>query len=149
MTGRTGTIETPRYPKKYKNKQTCIWHIRIRPGYRVKLMIKAKFGIGLERNTTKCLRRDHLVISSRRQGFSEYRFEKRYFGIAGSGLLFGPCSLYFHSNLAFIAVEVKRTGLKEQHQISSKCGAERSRAVYWCPSNFGFFLQPLPKHLIF
>ena len=73
ITDRTGTIETPRYPKKYKNRQTCVWYIRVKPGYRVKLMVKQRFGIGLEKNITKCLRKDHLVISSRRQGFSDYR----------------------------------------------------------------------------
>jgi len=72
ITNRTGTFQTPRYPKKYKNRQTCIWYIRVKPGYRVKLMIKPRFGIGVERNTTKCLHKDHLVISSRRQEFSSY-----------------------------------------------------------------------------
>ena len=79
LTNRTGFIETPLYPKRYKNRQTCVWHIRVKPGYRVKLTIKqSAFGIGTETNNKNCLAKDYMVVSSRSQGFSDYRFAKRF-----------------------------------------------------------------------
>ena len=56
-----------------------MWHIRVKPGYRVKLTIRqSAFGIGIETNKENCLAKDYMVVSSRSQGFSDYRFAERF-----------------------------------------------------------------------
>eukprot|EP00794_Sanderia_malayensis_P015330 gene15330-16907_t len=73
LTNKTGVLQTPLYPKRYKNRQTCIWHIEVKAGYQVKLSIRqSKFGISEHSNNQYCLKHDSLVISSRRQRFENY-----------------------------------------------------------------------------
>ncbi|XP_065060841.1 uncharacterized protein LOC135688065 isoform X3 [Rhopilema esculentum] len=73
LTNKTGYIASPLFPKRYKNRQTCVWHIQVKPGYAVRLSFMQQFfGIGLTDVKENCLKKDYLVVSSRSQGFSDY-----------------------------------------------------------------------------
>ena len=73
MTDQNGTFQTPLFPRKYRNRQTCIWYIEVKSGYRVKLRINYKKGFGIGEERQNCLTGDSLIISSRRQSFERYR----------------------------------------------------------------------------
>lgn len=68
-TGLGGTIESPGYPQNYSPVQTCIWHIAVKKGFRVHIHFEPRFDVA---RTPYC-RDDYVLISTRRQRFSDYR----------------------------------------------------------------------------
>ncbi len=78
LTGATGTLFSPLYPRKFRESITCTWVITVPDGHFVRLRIKA-FDFGLCEKSSLKIRDGQSSSSNLLKSFCMYTFEKSLF----------------------------------------------------------------------